>query len=304
MANTARAHHYVPEFYLAGFSLSCERSDSLWVHDREQDKSWQTAPKNIAHQKDFYRVDVKGVEPDAVEKLLGQDESKAADVLRKIAETKLLPEGDDLGILIGFVAIQATRTPYHREWYEGQAAHLAKWKAQTAMGHPQFFERFLEDMRRQGKEVPDFVTRDAMQEFLDDESRYTIEIPREASIQHMADMATDLIPIFAQRSWSLVLVRDPDDDLICSDRPVILVPTGPNPPPFLGYGMTDTEIIMPLNRQMALVGHYGSEGEIFQADSMVVGMFNHRMIYFSHRFVYSARKEFRVSVPTESGAAF
>ena len=205
-----------------------------------------------------------------------------------------LPEGKEFGVLINFVALQATRVPYHREWFEGQAAHLAKWQAQLFLGHPQLFDRFLEEMRGQGKEVPDFITREGMLEFLEDESRYTIEIPREASIQHMLQMAEGLLPVLSERSWSLAVAQDARHDFICSDRPVMLVPTEPDPPPFLGFGMRETEVIMPLNRKMAVVGHYGSDGEVFNVDQIGVGTFNQRTLHLAERFVYSARESFPV----------
>lgn len=294
---TARAHHYVPEFYLTGFTLSGNRQDALWVLDQEQNKSWRTRPANVAHRRDYYRVDIDGIEPDMVERTLAQFEGQAAEVLCSIREQGRIPEGDDFAVLVNFVALQATRVPYHREWYEGQATHLAKWQAQVCLEHPKMFEEFVDEMRRKGEEVPDFVTREGMLDFLEDESRYTIEIPREASIQHMVEVIETLVPIFAERNWSLVVAQDDGHDFICSDRPVVLVPTRPDAPPFLGYGMKDTEIIMPLNRQMSLVGHYDHKEQVISADEMIVGLLNQRMLSFSDRFVYSARDTFPVTVP-------
>jgi len=295
----ARAHHYLPQFYLAGFTLSGDRNGTLWVLDREQGKSWQTRPDNIAHQRDFYRVDIEGVEPDAVEKLLAQFEGQAAEVLRRIEETRILPEGEDFDTLMNFVALQITRVPHFRQWYVGQAAYLTECKAQIALGDPAYFDQFLAEMRREGKEVPEFITRKELMEFLEDKSRYTIEIPREASIKNMAEMVQGLLPVLSQRSWSLFVAREDQGEFVCSDRPVILVPTRQNPPPFLGFGMRHTEIIMPLNRQMALVGHYLGEPQVFDADRMVVGLFNKRILDYSERFVYSPREWFTVSAPRD-----
>lgn len=155
---------------------------------------------------------------------------------------------------------------------------------------------------REGKELPESVTREGLLEFLEDESRYTIEIPREASIQHMAEMVEGLLPVLARRSWSLAVAKDGRHDFVCSDRPVMLAPTEPDPPPFLGFGMLKTEVIMPLNRQMALVGHYGGDGQFFDADQMAVGLFNQRTLHFAERFVYSARDSIPVTVPRQREA--
>lgn len=295
----ARAHHYLPEFYLAGFTLSGDREDKLWVLDQEQDKCWQTRPANIAHQRDFYRVDIEGVEPDAVEKSLGQFEGAAAEIFQEIDKTRQLPTGEPLDILVNFVALQAMRVPAHRQWYEEQAARLSKWRLEFALGDPRAYKALQASMARQGEEMPEDIAREDLLEFLRDDSRYTIEIPREASIQHMAEVAEGILPVLAQRSWSLAVATDDRDDFICSDRPVILAPTEPNPPLFLGFGMRKTEVIMPLNRQMAIVGQYESEAQVFDADPLAVGLFNQRTLHFAERFVYSARETFRITVPRQ-----
>jgi hypothetical protein len=293
----ARAHHYLPQFFLAGFTLAGTRDESLWVIDREQDRSWQTRPINIAHKRDFYRVDLEDEDPNVVESLLSRLEDHAARVFREVSEGKLLPEGDNFQTLMGFVALQATRVPQFRRWYESQTAYLAKVTTRIALSSEPCFNRFVAEMREQGKELPSSITRESMLEFLADERRYRIEVPRELSIHNMAEMAKTLLPILADRNWSLFLATNSDDDFICTDRPVILIPTRPNPPPFLGFGMAHTEAVMPLNRQMALVGRYEGKGEVLRADRTLVGLFNQRMMDYAERFTYSARESFPVTAP-------
>ncbi|MCU1264639.1 MAG: hypothetical protein JWM21_957 [Acidobacteria bacterium] len=69
--NIARAHHYIPQFYLAGFTSSGSKNGTLYVHDLEQLKSWPSNPAAAGHQKDFYRINVPGRSPDELEKILG-----------------------------------------------------------------------------------------------------------------------------------------------------------------------------------------------------------------------------------------
>ena len=47
-----RAHHYLPQFYLRGFS----REDRLWVYDRYKNEYRNQTPKNIAVERDYYTV--------------------------------------------------------------------------------------------------------------------------------------------------------------------------------------------------------------------------------------------------------
>jgi hypothetical protein len=288
---TARAHHHVPAFYLAGFTLSGNRADRLWVWDRKRDKYWRGKPDDIAHQRDFYRVDVAGVEPDAVEKAFARLENQAAPVLRKIAQDRVLPEGEDFNTLLNFVALQITRVPQFRDFIEEKLSYLSKHSAKIALSYPAYFEQFVAKMKLQGKNVPDSITRDSLLEFLEDESRYTVEIPRAASIEKMLEGADALLPTLARRSWTLLVATGENDDFICSDQPVILVPTKPNPPPFLGFGTADV-VAMPLNRQMALWGLYEGDGGVVEAPSVNVGLFNQLMLDLSEGCIYSARENF------------
>jgi hypothetical protein len=45
MANQSRKHHYVPEFYLAGFTESGTDDGRLHVLDKEQLRQWPSTPK-------------------------------------------------------------------------------------------------------------------------------------------------------------------------------------------------------------------------------------------------------------------
>jgi hypothetical protein len=57
-----RRHHFIPQFYLAGFTDSGQRDGSLWILNREDGLRWQGTPASVAHERDFYRVDdVEGV---------------------------------------------------------------------------------------------------------------------------------------------------------------------------------------------------------------------------------------------------
>lgn len=62
-----RRQHFVPQFYLRGFA---GEKDQLFVVDRPSKKTFRTAPKNVAAERDFNRVEVEGIAPNAVEKAL------------------------------------------------------------------------------------------------------------------------------------------------------------------------------------------------------------------------------------------
>jgi hypothetical protein len=295
----ARSHHYVPEFYLAGFTRAGTRDDFLFVRDRIEEKGWRQRPRELACERDYYRVEVEGVAPDAVEKALGEFETQAADAIRRIREARELVAGEDFDTLLNFVAIQAARVPQFREMFERNKIHFTKFHLRMVLGHPEAFAHFAEERRREGRELPPDMTREKLIEFLEDESRYTVEIPREASIKNMVEMAEHLLPVLAARRWMLMVSEDEEADFICSDRPVILIPTRADGPRFLGFGQTHTEVLMPLDRRTALVGHFGDGTGTKGVDRICVGLFNQRMVDYSERFIYSSNEAFLVSVPRD-----
>src|ERR1700733_6371620 len=107
----ARAHHFRSQFLLAGFTHLGSKEDFLWALDRKTGRQWHTKPANVAHRKDFYRVDVPGVPPDVVESGLSKMESHSSNVIREIIRTNTIPRGDDYVTLMNFTALMSVRVP-------------------------------------------------------------------------------------------------------------------------------------------------------------------------------------------------
>ena len=86
MAGRPKKHHYLPKFYLAGFTASGEVADRLYVLDQGQVKEWYTTPEKAATEHDFYSVDLgPDQDPAAVEKILARLEANFSRVVRMIS---------------------------------------------------------------------------------------------------------------------------------------------------------------------------------------------------------------------------
>jgi len=55
--NEARAHHFVPQCWLAGFTDTGEKDGMLWVTDLKRKKQWRCKPSEAGHRRDFYRIE-------------------------------------------------------------------------------------------------------------------------------------------------------------------------------------------------------------------------------------------------------
>lgn len=60
--NQPRKHHLVPDFYLSRWAVD----DVLRVHRLDEGESFVTAPKNVARETDYYRVEAPGLDPDLI----------------------------------------------------------------------------------------------------------------------------------------------------------------------------------------------------------------------------------------------
>lgn len=300
-ARVARSHHYVPEFYLAGFTPSGARDDFLFVRDLETKKGWRQRPREAACEKDFYRVDVEGLPPDAVEQDLAKLEGLCAAALARSIASMTLPTGETLEALVGFITLLVVRTPSFREMYVRQARDLARFTARFAIGHPEAFKSFQEHLASEGRTLPEGVTQESLLAFLEDESRYTIEIPQLWVIKNLLDMFQGLYPVIARRTWSLVEATE--EGFICSDNPVSLVATSDKVGRFFGFGNRDTEITFPLDRRLVLVGAFDGESRAVKVGKVQVGALNLRTFQSARRFVYSPQEERVISVPKKAQRA-
>ena len=107
MSRQPRKHHYVPQFYLAGFTDNGIPEGRLHVLDKAKEKQWPSTAKDTGHQRDFHLVDLgPGVDPMGVEKKLAHMEGQQSAVLKRILEEEALPPDDDeaVGDLMAFVA--------------------------------------------------------------------------------------------------------------------------------------------------------------------------------------------------------
>ena len=288
-----RRHHYVPAFLLQGFTPSGERDDFLWVHDQERSKLWRAKPDNAAHERDYYRVEIPDADPNAVETFFSQVEGRTSPVIRKMIRYHELPDGEDFRVLIEFVTLLALRTPSFRALYEQNMDHLHRSFAKMMLSTREPFEQFVEEQRQEGVEIPPEITYEGLRDFAFDDDRYTVEIPRTNSVQMLLQIWRKLIPVFLGRQWSLLFTRPNEAHFICSDMPVSITPTRPDfPLHFLGFGLRETELYIPLSRGVALVGSYEAPSITTEIPLDFVRHVNQRTISFAERFLYSSEESF------------
>jgi hypothetical protein len=112
----ARAHHYVPQCWLAGFTDTGEKDGMLYVTDLKRRTQWRCKPSETGHRRDFYRVEDDTVaDPLVIEKMFSKIENEVAPIFRVLVEKKRGPKyGSELEMLLKYMAIQWIRVPTFR----------------------------------------------------------------------------------------------------------------------------------------------------------------------------------------------
>ena len=230
--NQPRKHHYVPQFYLAGFTNNQSVDGDLHVVDTSLLKTWVTKPKETAHQRDLYEVEIgPGTNPMAVEHMLGQCEGKWSTVLRNVLGQLSLPSDGTFGDLMMFVAFMAVRVPSNRGTISS----------------------FLDEVRRKEEFARKWHEQRGHQVEAAKENDFD-KFDQTWHVQQMIRMALELAPWLSLRHWNLWIAENQAPDLICSDRPVVprwaISMSGLYSP---GFGTRNTVVSVPLNRRVAMV---------------------------------------------------
>ena len=252
--NEPRRHHYIPQFYLAGFTSDGTKDGRLQVVDFSSGKQWQCKPEGVAHSRDYFRVDIPGQDPFVIERSFAQLEGEMATALKTVIESQAIPHGEVFSFLMHLVALSLSRVPTMRENTGRPIVQMAEMIWEMTVANPERYYSTLEDMKRDGRDVsgfPDYET--AKKISMPD---HVIVKPSQNWNVHsglmMADIALELLPA---RNWTLVVPDRPEDIFISSDNPVSVSWTvsglGRQPP---GLGFKNTRVFMPLSSCLGLIG--------------------------------------------------
>ena len=289
---TARRHHFIPEFYLAGFTLSGSKDDFLWVLDQEQVQQWKAKPSKTGHQRDFYRVDLPDGAPDGLEIALGHVEGQVAPVLKRVIEAKTRLSADDLLWLINFISLMDARVPYMRNKWSSFIDEVYKKRARNMVVSREQWRATFDNMREKGEDISNDVSYEQMKSFIED-GKYTIDMDQNWHMRNLLNLRDKILRLLVKREWCLLIAEEDGCEFICSDNPVALEwgkpMNGPYPP---GFGHAGTMVTMPLNKDLALMGRFEGPAGVFPADCEVVAMVNSLTGSRAERFIYSPHEDF------------
>lgn len=298
MSNIARKHHYIPQFYLRGFSDPALQNEQLHVIDKIERRYFVNIPRNVGFQTNFNRVNVPGKPIDSVEKLLAEIEGEVARVLKGIKENSTLPQKTDMEALIYFIALLYMHNPQIRNNLASIETTVIKQFMKGLFFNPERYESYRQQQHAAGKELPEYSV---MKEFVESED-YDIRYGHGHHLRYELEcLNNSVFPPLVQRKWVLLIAEDDASDFVCSDRPVALIsigdpPENPNHPYSIGVpglGQKNTELTVSLSRRMALAAAFENHTCVATVDENVVAEINARTIHFAIKQIYCSNLDFK-----------
>lgn len=251
-------HHYLPQFYLKGFSDPDPPRNHVWIH--HQNAGWERrSVKRTAAEAGYYSLaDESGSETDELETLLMQVENIAATIIRekvraKKLRTSLPLTSDEQQYLALFVAIMQARVPGQHEHFRGFLTDIAKMTlailAQQATENPRTWEGIK---KRYEAETGETLPKDFQPEDLDP-SRYVVKAKREAAIAFSFSSVEFVASVLMTKGWRFLLSEGPTY-FITSDYPVgVYEPSTEDTFHGPALASSKTEVSFPMTSTVALV---------------------------------------------------
>lgn len=293
MFKLPKRQHYIPQFYLKGFS---QDKDHLWIYDRtKSDKGefrYQTT-KQIAFENNFYTHRTKAGDKSDLEKFFGQIETWTSQVILRVEQREKLSSEEREKLAI-FISLMRTRGPSFKYWIEESYTKLTekRMRMSFAMTPKHWLKKFY---RERGKNLSDKEIDDLV-EFATNEkrSKLVVRFPPGYWIKRMLQLSSDLIPVFYLMDWQFCYTKQ-KFAFITSDNPFLLIPSE-KPHPFWGVGLITpgAKKILPLSSNICLVMHEpNKKPETWYSDITNKNFFrqiNKWVVLNSERFSFSPVK--------------
>jgi hypothetical protein len=301
-SSIARKHHILPECYLKGFAKHRDKP-KLYVLDATQQRHFHSAPTNLAAERDFNRVNLAGVAPDALENAYSRFESELAPALERTIVNRGFIHDADRNLVINLICMTAFRNPRLRESTRDFRERTLKLKFDLLTATPERWQTHLKRMREKGVDasIPELNYEELRK--IVEEDKLNIDLPNEYHIKNELTWFEKMLPILLARKWSLLRAPRNTSGYVTSDHPVCLMFSNPrhrggfySP----GFGLAGTDVLFPISKELALAGTFEGEEREFDLNDFGVAAFNGCIISYARRQVYAQDGEF-LYVMSEGG---
>jgi hypothetical protein len=259
--------HYIPQYYLSGFS-SLNEPSKIWVYEKGSERKYLSTLKNVANENKRW--------PKEVEKYLAnQIETPAKPILQKIRNKKPITR-DDKDVLATYIVVMLERVP------EG----LKRTKEIFPEVKETVFSNVEKDINRLIEENPS--KKDILQKHLRElpglKAKYENEFPKELWYKRISsDALPQVRAVLPTMTW-IFLTSGRGQPFLTNDNPVFFFK-------WLGIGKPESEITFPISSEITLWITWRKnviDNQYVATKETIVREINRRTAYFATRFVYGS----------------
>jgi Protein of unknown function (DUF4238) len=260
------------------------------VFDRVGRKQFATPIENVAAERDFNRVEIDGMAPDAFENAMAEVESDLSPKIERVRATGTFQDPDDRACLLNLIGLLHLRNPRFRKTIGDFQGRVASAVLGVALSTPERWSHQITKAKEAGILAPDADTDYETAKALARQGSLTFEVPTERHITLEIDTFDKLLPYLFERGWVLVQAPEGSGGFVTSDHPVCLTWSNPQErrgifPP--GLGLRGTEIVFSVSPRIAAIGAFELVDGGFSANEAMVAEVNGTIIAFAERQVYA-----------------
>lgn len=311
MNQVSKKHHYLPQFYVAGFT---DRDENVFVLEHETGVINKQSKNGTFHKRKFYSVDFSkhrerdpestgrlrkslGIEnidtsnvkdhPDMIEDLLGDSETVSAPIIKKLIAKQELTKTERIE-LSTFIAFMYTRNPSFHTFVTEFEKTMTKKNMDNIFSSKENIQNLYKKMVEEDgydKEIDVDQLLDVVKE-----KRYEVDIPKELNIQTMLMVTTMIDQILYRKTW-FVIEAPSATSFISNDNPVFL------DHPILyeksaygvGFGTPGVKVVFPISKECLLVMRDTEIGAVTiyeKTDRKIVREFNKMIFARSGDYVF------------------
>lgn len=265
-----RKHHYLPQFYLRGFSGNGKQ---IFQIEKSEARGYLCAIRDAAAIRDYHELDYEDAEdPHALEKRLSEIESQLAEALADVIASGIVGNISHAR-LIEFVSLMRVRVPAFKQYIEESLR--------------QFVRSTGKILERKGKFPPppqgleSIFARDGV----------TISISNWKCLEYMFGLASDQDILRMLAAMTPSILRAPKgNNLLTCDQPVAVFHPEADPADPYGIGLADprTQLSLPLSSQVLLLLTWDKDAvreRLLQPDE--VNEFNRRTTVMAEALVFA-----------------
>ncbi|WP_082615504.1 DUF4238 domain-containing protein [Acidovorax sp. Root267] len=290
MPTVARRHHFLPQGYLAGFTDSGRKDGMLHVLDLQESRSFRTSPLNVAVEKDFKRIDIEGLPPDAIENALAPIEDRAIQAIRRVTESREFPSDEDHNLILNLLSLVIVQNPKSRRNLNSARTRVADEKLKWLVASQANWEHHLSLAQQTDEEFKGDVSYERARQFVEGR-HYIIDFGNEGTLREEFRAHDELLTALGKRTWT-VLIAPEDSSFITSDYPFSLVMEHGfhGHPSFLTQ---NTELFFPISKKAGFIGILGTPLKpVINVRADVVARMNTRVSRQADRRLFLAEDNF------------